>query len=178
MEWSFQPILTIMGGHNLIINGENIQGMNCSKKRREYFTWLKNKTDRDMTIVTETKCHNAKDKSLWAEEWSSDNKDSYWSVENGDTGKKGVTILVHPKLNKKADTKITQSKLDKNGRWVKLIVSIGKENFRILGIYAPNNARERVNFFLEMDKLIEGDKVNCETTMGGRLQLYFGLEIR
>ena len=156
-----------MENQNLIINGENIQGMNCSKKRQEYFSWLKYKTDRDLTIVTETKCHNTKDRSIWANEWSCDERDSYWSIDIGDTGRKGVTILVHPKFNKKTDTKITHTKSDKNGRWVKIIVSIGKENFRILGIYAPNNAKERVQFFLEMGKLIDGDNVNCETTMGG-----------
>ena len=155
-----------MGDHNLIVNGENIQGLNNDKKRKEYFYWLKTKTDRDFTIVTETKCHDISDKSSWANEWSHNDDDSFWSMEVGDTGRKGVTILVHPKFNKRADAKIFQSNVDKNGRWVKIIISIGKENFRIVGIYAPNNAQERVKFFLEMDKLIDGDKVNGETTMG------------
>ena len=152
----------------LIINGENIRGMNKDKKRMDYFSWLKTKSDRDFTIVTETKCHDMKDMASWAKEWSCNEKDSIWSLDTGKTGKKGVTILIHPKFNRRADAKIVNTRVDPNGRWVKIIINIGKETFRIIGIYAPNNSNERINFFqVELHKIMESDHISAENIMCG-----------
>ena len=152
----------------LIINGENIRGLNKDTKRSDYFNWLKTKTDRDFTIVTETKCHEESDMSAWSRQWSCNENDSIWSIDKGKTGKKGVTILVHPKFNNREDAKINHTKVDPNGRWVKIVVTIGKEQFRIIGIYAPNNGQERIMFFQEeLKKTIESDKFNAENLIGG-----------
>ena len=152
----------------LIVNAENVRGLNKDSKRSEYFTWLKAKNDRDFTIITETKCHDDSDMTNWSKQWSCNENDSIWSVDRGLTGKKGVAILIHPKFNRRDDAKINFTKVDPCGRWVKIVITIGKEKFRIIGIYAPNNGQERTKFFQEeLNKMIENDNENAENLIGG-----------
>ena len=118
--------------------------------------------------MTETKCHNPKDSSLWGKQWSSDEKDSIWSLDVGKTGKKGVAILIHPKFNKRDDVKINHTNVDPQGRWVKIVITIGKEKYRIIGVYAPNNGKERITFFQEeLHNIIESDNFVAENYVGG-----------
>ena len=118
--------------------------------------------------MTETKCHNPKDSSLWGKQWSSDEKDSIWSLDVGKTGKKGVAILIHPRFNKRDDVKINHTNVDPQGRWVKIVITIGKEKYRIIGVYAPNNGKERITFFQEeLHNIIESDNFVAENYVGG-----------
>ena len=150
---------------NLIINAENIRGMNKDKKRINYFAYLKGKKERDFTVVTETKCHEIENAEKWGRQWSTDERDSYWSINSEGGASKGVTILVHPKF-KKRDAQIIHTDIDSCGRWVKIVVLIGDSIYRILGIYAPNDGKERMQFFKSLEKVID-DKIDAENLVGG-----------
>ena len=147
----------------LIFRSNNCRGLRDDKTRHDYFNWLKSRPI-GIDLLQETHCHLRKEAAKWGREWSSNPKDSYWSL--GTNRSKGVTILFHPKL-REAGIDISHVKTDSNGRYIKLILKIGNCIFRVLNIYAPNKERDRVNFFINLHDILQDDISEAENVAGG-----------
>ena len=115
-----------------------------------------------------------KDAAKWGREWSPNKNDSLWSL--GTNRSKGVAILFHPKL-REAGIVISNVKLDTNGRYIKLILTLGNCTFRLLNIYAPNNERDRVNFFINLHDILKDDISEAENIAGGDWNCVMNSEI-
>ena len=149
----------------LTFRTNNCRGLRDNKKRYDYFSWLKSKPI-GIYFLQETHCHLRKDKTKWGREWSPNQKDSYWSL--GTNRSKGVAILFHPKLREIGiDIDISDVLLDSNGRYIKLILKTGNCIFRVMNIYAPNNERDRVNFFLKLHDILKDNISDAENINGG-----------
>ena len=131
---------------SLVAEIYNVQGICDDKTREKTFHWLKSRKNNDISILTETKCHLPnKQRDKWKKEWSPNNpnNDSYWSL--GTQNSKGVTILIHDKFRNRG-AKILNVLEDANGRYIKMIIEIEGIQYRLLGIYAPNNSNQ-IDFF-------------------------------
>ena len=145
----------------------NFRGLQNNKGRLNSFHWLKQKVNGacpGVNIISETHCAK-KNISTWSKQWSTREDNSLWSP--GKTNKKGVAILInddfrraHPSL------KISHVKIDPHGRYIKCIMSFDNLNFRILGVYAPNNPLERVAFFGSLYGILD-DGIEAENVYGG-----------
>ena len=148
----------------LICEEYNCRGFNDDKKRGEAFHWLKTeRKEADLIILADTKCHRPEDKETWSKEWSDDENDSIWSL--GEGGSRGVTILITPKF-KKRDAEIIDTKVDDDGRYVKIIICIAGSLYRILGLYAPKKKRQQIRFFTKLLEVIN-DNFDAENIVGG-----------
>ena len=89
----------------------------------------------------------------WGKEWSLINNSSYWSLGTGN--RKGVTILLSPKFHDRC--KVISTQIDSNGRYVKLLIEIGGMKYRIIGVYAPTDGRDRINFIQRLHTVVIDD---------------------
>ena len=148
---------------SLIFRTNNCRGLRDDKTRNDYFHWLKSRPI-GIEFLQETHCHLRKEAVKWGREWSTNKNDSYWSL--GTNRSKGVAILFHPKL-REAGIDISNVITDPNGRYIKLMLKIGNCVFRVLNVYAPNNERDRVNFFLSLHDILLDDFSEAENVAGG-----------
>ena len=149
----------------LTFSTNNCRGLRNDNTRRDYFNWLKSKPVL-IHFLQETHCHLRKEVAKWGREWSSNVKDSFWSL--GTNRSKGVAILFNPRLRELGiDIVVSDVLLDSNGRYIKLILKIGNCVFRVLNVYAPNNERDRVNFFLKLHDILQDDFSEAENIGGG-----------
>ena len=147
----------------LLFRTNNCRGLRDNKTRYDYFNWLKSRPI-GIDFLQETHCHLRKEAIKWGREWSSQQEDSYWSL--GTNRSKGVAILFHPRL-REIGISISHVLLDSNGRYIKLILKIRNCTFRVLNVYAPNNERDRVNFFLSLHDILQDDIQEAENINGG-----------
>ena len=145
------------------IEAYNARGIRTETRRRDTFTWLKKRQHKfDLCILGDTHCHLPKEANDWGKEWSLIRNSSYWSMGTGN--RKGVTILLSPKFHDRA--KVLSALTDPNGRYVKLIIEIGGLKYRIIGVYAPNDGRDRINFIQKLHTVVI-DNYDAETVIGG-----------
>ena len=158
------------GKNNLLnIEAYNCRGIKTNKKRSDFFVWLKSKKA-DITILGDTHCHLPKDEKDWKGEWCQNDAikkppneyNSFWS--RGTKSRKGVAILLSPSFRERA--KIIENVRDTNGRYIKLIIQINNIKYRILGIYAPTDGADRINFIHNLHKVLK-DEHDAETIVGG-----------
>ena len=88
--------------------------------------------------------------------------DAYWSL--GHNRSSGVGILLSPNLK----TKIQKFDTDLDGRCLSIDLLINENPYRLINIYAPNNEKDRKQFFNDLSKylvcnrnLILGGDFNC-----------------
>ena len=140
----------------------NVRGLNKSIKRRSIFRWLHNQKHH-FTFLQETyswiECAR-----IWEAEWG-----GKVFFSHGTTHSKGVMTLINPTL----DFKVEKSICDKNGRFLILDVAFDDTHFILANIYAPNDAKQQIVFFKDLQKhlgeftqenmIIVGD-FNCALT--------------
>ena len=158
-------------GKNVLLNIEsyNCRGIKTEKRRRDFFDWVKQR-NADITILGDTHCHLPKEEKEWVKEWCPSDEikkypneySSFWS--KGTKARKGVAILLSPSFRERV--KIIENVRDTNGRYVKLIIQINDIKYRIIGIYAPNDGADRMNFIRNLHKVIK-DEHDAETIIGG-----------
>ena len=162
----------------MYIRGLNCRGLRDDETRKNMFHWLKQKVrgrSPGINILSETHCHDRKDMTNWGREWSLNEDNSYWSM--GTKHSKGVAILINDSFREAyPDMKILNVCTDPNGRYVKLILQISNCNFRILGVYAPNNGLERVKFFRSLRDLVN-DSFDAENIYGGDYNCAFDSDL-
>ena len=101
---------------------------------------------------------------IWEAEWG-----GKVFFSHGTTHSKGVMTLINPTL----DFKVEKSISDKNGRFLILDVAFDDTHFILANIYAPNDAKQQIVFFKDLQKhlgeftqenmIIVGD-FNCALT--------------
>ena len=151
-----------MANKTIQLTSLNVRGLRDSVKRENIFKWLKSKNP-DIVFLQETHCHLKKDVNQWSKEWSGSKSYNYWSL--GTSRSKGAAILLSKNLCERNIT-VTNVVIDPNGRSVKLILHINDRKYRLINIYAPNHEAERVNFFINLQYLID-DEIEAETIVGG-----------
>ena len=145
------------------IEAYNARGIRTMDRRRDTFNFLKKRQSKfDMCILGDTHCHLPKEAKDWGKEWSLIKKSSYWSL--GTQNQKGIAILLSPKFQNRA--KVMNASTDPNGRYVKLIIEVGGLTYRIIGVYAPADAGDRINFIQKLHTVVI-DNYDAETIMGG-----------
>ena len=145
------------------IEAYNARGIKTINRRRDTFNFLKKRQSKfDICILGDTHCHLPKEAKEWGKEWSLTKNSSYWSL--GTQNKKGITILLSPSFHTRA--KVLSALTDPNGRYIKLIIEIGSLIYRIIGVYAPTDARDRINFIQKLHTVLI-DNYDAETILGG-----------
>ena len=106
----------------------NVWGLGDSPKRREIFTWLRDK-QMNIYLIQETKC-TADKEELWRNEWG------FECVFNSfDRAAHGVLIL----FNNNFQYNILDIIKDNLGRYIIVHLKIGEEHIVLANIYGPNS---------------------------------------
>ena len=136
----------------------NVNGLKSDVKRKAIFTRLRS-LNYDIIFLQETHCHLRRDQKRWSLEWDGQ---SVWSL--GSNRSKGVTVL----FNRNSLFNFENLMIDANGRYIVFDLTVMNKKFRMINLYAPNDAYERISFYnklqtfvvLEHETLMSGD-FNC-----------------
>ena len=153
----------------------NVRGIKTEEKRGKVFAWLKGKFRKSknstfkpaaINILADTHCHLQKDRGNWTKEWSLNEENSFWSL--GTSHQKGVAIVINDDFRRdNPSMTVTHVDIDPNGRYVKAIFTINGNKYRIIGVYAPPDGIERINFFRILKDVIEDGVDDAENIWGG-----------
>ena len=142
---------------NLSIGTLNVWGLGNNEKRRQIFTWLRDK-NLNIYLLQETKS-TADKENIWALEWG------YCTIFNGNNrAAHGVCIL----FNNNFQFEIKNIRKDFLGRYIIAHLLIEKEDLVLVNVYGPN-ADDYIsyeNFFNELD-----DFTQFPVVMGGDLNI-------
>ena len=117
----------------------NANGIRDNKTRLSMFSWIKS-IKNNVTFLQETHCHTPSERTDWTGEWG-DPGDSLWSL--GTNHSRGVAIL----FNFDCDFSYENEAIDVNGRYIYLELLLGGNRYKLINIYAPNDPKQRINFF-------------------------------
>ena len=123
----------------------NVNGIREKSKRQTLFYWLK-KQNADIYLLQETHCENNDDISKWMKEWDGN---AYWSL--GTNFSKGVATLFKPKL----EIETENIKVDTQGRFIDITISLDELKANIFNVYAPNQPTERKQFFKNLNDMVK-----------------------
>ena len=130
----------------------NVNGFSTKKRREKYFCWFR-KLKFHALFLQETHCFDKETASEWSLEWGPRNN-SIWTT--GSSNSKGVAILFKPH----SDYQLSNIKIDDLSRYIYVEVCIDECEFKLINIYAPNNPKDRVSFFEELNSWVDIDKNN------------------
>ena len=131
---------------SLKIGSLNVWGLGDNQKRREIYTWLRNK-QMNIYLLQETKCTPDKEQQ-WKNEWGFD------CVFNSyDRAAHGVSIM----FNQNFQFEIKDVVKDNLGRFIIVHLKLEQEDIVIANIYGPNNDDSIFfhNLFQQLDKFIQ-----------------------
>ena len=144
---------------DITIGSFNTRGFNDDMKRREVYTWLRNKK-LDIFFLQETKCTKEKH-NLWESEWG------YTTIfDSNDTASSGTIIL----FNNTFQFKIENIMKSGYGRYIIATITISNnENILLCNMYAPNTDNtnvleeifDKLDDFSDMKWIIGGDMNMC-----------------
>ena len=120
----------------------NANGLGDGKKRRDLFTWLRQKNC-DICFVQETHCTD-KMEEYWKAEWG---YEVYFSNHTGNS--RGVAIL----FNNTFEFKIVKRISDPNGRYLILNIIINNNELNLVNVYGPN--KDEPAFFENLQTTLE-----------------------
>ena len=122
---------------NIKIMTCNVQGLNDKNKRRQFFTYFKEKRA-DIVMIQETHCTRVVER-IWQAEWG-----SRIIFSNGESNSRGVAILI----NRNLDCVVCSIQRDLEGRFLIARVKISDQEFCLINVYAPNN--DNPDFFADL----------------------------
>jgi exonuclease III len=122
----------------------NCNGLNSSFKRGKIFKFLK-LNNFDIVFLQETHCSSIKDGQIWGKEWGGK---CFWSF--GTKFSCGVGIILSPSLK----YQVKSFDFDANGRYLILDLNINEVGYRLINVYAPNNAGERKQFITNLSNFL------------------------
>jgi len=127
----------------------NCRGLNGKQKRRDVIHYLRGK---NASIICLQDVHfEPKLEMMVKAEWGGD---AYFSSYASNS--RGVAILLHNML----DYKVYSTKVDKNGNWVILDISINSIRVTLVSIYGPNE--DNPDFYENIKKIVEEfDNAHC-----------------
>ena len=108
----------------------NVRGLGDLRKRREIFYYLHQK-GWDIMFLQETHCIKSKEK-IWSNEWGT----KIWFA-HGTSNTRRVGILFHKSL----DVEVHNVIQEETGRFVLLYVTIKKQKWLLVNVYAPSDDR-------------------------------------
>ena len=115
----------------------NVRGIISANKREKVFLWCENQ-NADITLLQETHCTKSK-LARFKAAWKGS---SYYGLSDSSFSK-GVGILFKENIN----VKVTESKTYEKGRALLLNVELHGKMLTIINVYAPNNEKQRSEFF-------------------------------
>lgn len=119
----------------------NARGLRDKRKRNQIFSFLKSKR-LDLVLIQET--HGTQEiEPAWCTEWGGE---IYFSHFN--SASRGVMILCSSAI------KVRSSCSDTSGRWVRIEVIIQDMVFTLFNLYAPNNEREQIEYYDNVNNYI------------------------
>ena len=143
---------------NLNISSLNVRGCGDTKKRRQVFLWLREKSF-NIYFLQET--HSTRDcEYIWKNEWG------YQVLyTHGSSMSKGVAIL----FNNNFPLVINKTWSDDEGRCIICDITVNDRRIVLCNIYAPNN--DQPSFFEKVFDILEGDFPEGERIIGGDFNL-------
>ena len=121
----------------------HVRGVVDNRKRRKVYSWL-HKQEADIMLLHKTHSTTVNEK-LWANEWGRR------IIYRHDTNlSRGVAIL----FKKNLDYVIAKKRLDCEGCFVFLDLSIQDKKYKLLNIYASNNIKNQADFFKRMKNIL------------------------
>lgn len=130
----------------------NVRGISNFRKRRSIFHWCRSQ-NANLIFLQETHS-TVEQESQWKKEWGV-NKMFF---AHGSHNSRGVAILI----KKGTDIQVKQSVIDPLGRFVILEAEVGDKKLVIANIYAPNNDRESVKFFRQVNLIMKEKNLDIE----------------
>ena len=130
---------------NLGFYSLNVRGLQCQKKMKSVFEWLKQYKN---SIILLQETHSSKDiEKIWASQW---NGSIYYS--HGTTAAAGVCILLPNTFD--FQEKVLYS--DINGRIIALEIKVNDVNFVVCNVYAPtkNHENAQLAFLHELENCL------------------------
>ena len=138
----------------------NVRGLREIKKRKAIFMYLKKKKA-DIIYLQETHSCNASEKQ-WKRDWGGE-----IIFSHGTNSSKGVAILINPV----SKCTIDQVLCDPGGRYIVANVKMSDKCFNLINTYAPNDDKDQVKFFDNLNNEIENLNVNKNIIMGGDMNV-------
>ena len=140
----------------------NARGLGDYKKRRELFHYLHVKKY-EIIMLQETHSET-KSESFWRAQWGQ----SLW-LSHGTNNSAGVAILI----SNRCQSEIHYVKIDVNGRYIIMDITIGEQRVTLVNIYGPN--RDDTDFFNNLMDQIE-ELPNDHRIIGGDFNVILDLE--
>ena len=132
----------------------NTNGMGRVNKRISVINWIKKFHNADTKITFLQETHTTeKSESQWKSEWNT--REIYFS--HGDSGSRGVAIILPATLNYKINEVIRS----KNGRYIAMDIDIDDNPFCLINCYAPNTkkSKDQLQWLEDIQKIIEENRV-------------------
>ena len=104
-------------------------------------------------LTQETHYYIESQKFVWSNEWGGR---SLWS--SGINNRKGVAVLFKWSINNDVKNVL----VDKDGRFIKCLFCMNDCEYYIMNVYCLNNENDRVDFFNNIDNLIEKDMASVK----------------
>ena len=114
---------------------QNARGIRTLEKRKAIFSWLLNSVA-DICFLQES-YSTQEVENIWRKQWKGN-----MFFSHGSSHSRGVLVLVRDNL----DFQLRSIKVDSQGRYVFLEVSIQDSPYFLLNIYAPNKCSEQCTF--------------------------------
>jgi exonuclease III len=145
----------------------NANGLREDRKRRGLFNWFKKFHDAQSKIVLLQETHTDKNNE---EQWRTDWGDRNIIFSHGDSGSRGVAILLPSKI----DYTLNSQECDPEGRYIIISITIENTLFWIFNCYAPNTSDQpaQLRWLTKIQKVLE--TVNdSNIILGGDMNDYF-----
>jgi len=133
----------------------NVRGLTDQTKRTTLFRFLRQQRY-DVIALQETFCADAGEAQWWSQQWSDKPSRSFWTVFRTSDGHRarGVAIL----FGRRFTGVVTDVHTSDDGRQIRLSISCNSYSLRLYNIYASTNARERSEFFRQLQQTILSDQ--------------------
>ena len=138
----------------------NARGLGDYKKKRELFHYLH--VEKYEIIMLQETHSVAKSESFWRAQWGQ-------SLSHGTNNSAGVAILI----SKRCQLEIHYVKIDVDGRYIIMDITIGEQRVTLVNIYGPN--RDDIDFFNNLMDQIE-ELTNENRIIGGDFNVILDLE--
>lgn len=145
-----------------------MRGLRDFKKRKSLVNWLA-KQKADIIFLQET-YSTPEIENDWKYQWKGD-----IFFAHGTNKSKGTLILIKNDL----DFEAKNVKTDKNGRFVLIKAVIQNSPFILVNVYAPNDTKEQINFFSEINYILEDLEFDPDSNIviGGDFNVTFDTDL-
>ncbi len=138
--WCWTRLNTIFMSLNII--SHNVRGLNIAMKRKSIFNFLRRKKCH-VVLLQETHA-SAKHEKLWGMKWGGE---AFWA--HGTSSSRGVAILIDKNLS----YSVSGTRVDQEGRYLMVEITINATPIVIVNVYAPN--KDDPEFFINLFAVLD-----------------------